>query len=114
MGMPQERGMITKNIGMLLLAIYLILAGIMALFHVEIPAIVTGPIGPTLLTVIEGRSVTSMSKEDGTPMVAPSGQRAAARIIASAMEPVNPGADRVAREAHPLRRRAPRLRSPPS
>ena len=41
--LPQKRRMnITKNLGMLLLAIYLILAGIMALFHVEIPAIVTG------------------------------------------------------------------------
>ncbi|MFL6544788.1 MAG: hypothetical protein ACJ8LM_06345 [Candidatus Udaeobacter sp.] len=34
--------MITKNLGMLLLAIYLILVGIMALVHVAIPAIVTG------------------------------------------------------------------------
>jgi len=34
--------MITKNLGMLLLAIYLILVGIMALFHVGIPVIVTG------------------------------------------------------------------------
>jgi hypothetical protein len=34
--------MITKNIGMLLLAIYLILVGIMALVHVAIPAIVIG------------------------------------------------------------------------
>jgi hypothetical protein len=33
---------ITKNLGMLLLAIYLILVGITALFHVAIPAIVTG------------------------------------------------------------------------
>ena len=33
---------ITKNLGMLLLAIYLILVGITALFHVGIPAIVTG------------------------------------------------------------------------
>jgi len=33
---------ITKNLGMLLLAIYLILVGIMALVHVAIPAIVTG------------------------------------------------------------------------
>ena len=33
---------ITKNLGMLLLAIYLILVGIMALFHIGIPAIVTG------------------------------------------------------------------------
>ena len=34
--------MITKNIGMLLLAIYLILIGITSLFHVGIPGIVTG------------------------------------------------------------------------
>jgi len=34
--------MITKNLGMLLLAIYLILVGIMALVHVAIPAIVIG------------------------------------------------------------------------
>jgi len=34
--------MITRNIGMLLLAIYLILVGITALFHVAIPVIVTG------------------------------------------------------------------------
>ena len=33
---------ITKNLGMLLLAIYLILVGIMTLFHVGIPVIVTG------------------------------------------------------------------------
>jgi hypothetical protein len=33
---------ITKNLGMLLLAIYLILVGIMALVHVAIPVIVTG------------------------------------------------------------------------
>lgn len=33
---------ITKNLGMLLLAIYLILIGITALFHVGIPTIVTG------------------------------------------------------------------------
>ena len=41
--LPQERRMnITKNLGMLLLAVYLILVGIMALFHVGIPVIVTG------------------------------------------------------------------------
>jgi hypothetical protein len=41
--LSQERLMnITKNLGMLLLAIYLILVGIIALFHVGIPAIVTG------------------------------------------------------------------------
>ena len=41
--LPQERFMnITKNLGMLLLAIYLILVGIIALFHVAIPVIVTG------------------------------------------------------------------------
>ncbi|HEY2046448.1 MAG TPA: hypothetical protein VGG93_07690 [Candidatus Udaeobacter sp.] len=34
--------MITKNIGMLLLAIYLILVGITSLFHVAIGAIVIG------------------------------------------------------------------------
>ena len=40
--LPQKRHMITKNLGMLLLAIYLILAGITTLFHVAIPAIVMG------------------------------------------------------------------------
>ena len=34
--------MITKNIGMLLLAIYLILVGITTLFHIGIGAIVMG------------------------------------------------------------------------
>jgi hypothetical protein len=34
--------MITKNLGMLLLAIYLILVGITTLFHVTIGAIVMG------------------------------------------------------------------------
>jgi len=34
--------MITKNIGMLLLAIYLILVGITSLFHIAIGAIVMG------------------------------------------------------------------------
>lgn len=39
----QERFMnITKNLGMLLLAIYLILIGIIALVHIGIPPIVTG------------------------------------------------------------------------
>jgi hypothetical protein len=39
----QKRAMmITKNLGMLLLAIYLILVGIMALVHFAIPVIVTG------------------------------------------------------------------------
>ena len=33
---------ITKNLGMLLLAIYLILVGITALVHIAIPVIVTG------------------------------------------------------------------------
>jgi hypothetical protein len=33
---------ITKNLGMLLLAIYLILVGIMALIHLAIPVILTG------------------------------------------------------------------------
>jgi len=42
-GLPQNDVMtITKNLGMLLLAIYLILVGIIALFHVGIPVIVTG------------------------------------------------------------------------
>jgi hypothetical protein len=41
--LPQNQAMnITKNLGMLLLAIYLILVGIMALVHVAIPVIVTG------------------------------------------------------------------------
>ncbi len=40
-GLLQERDMnITKNLGMLLLAIYLILAGITLLFHITIPTIV--------------------------------------------------------------------------
>ena len=38
----QKSRMITKNIGMLLLAIYLILVGITTLFHVGIGAIVMG------------------------------------------------------------------------
>jgi hypothetical protein len=41
-GLPQNQRMITKNIGMLLLAIYLILVGITALFHIGIGAIVMG------------------------------------------------------------------------
>ena len=41
-GLPQNQCMITKNIGMLLLAIYLILVGITTLFHVGIGAIVMG------------------------------------------------------------------------
>jgi hypothetical protein len=41
-GLPQNRRMLTKNIGMLLLAIYLILVGITTLFHVGIGAIVMG------------------------------------------------------------------------
>ena len=42
--LPQEEAMtITKNLGMLLLAIYLILIGISALIHtIAIPVIVTG------------------------------------------------------------------------
>jgi hypothetical protein len=40
---PQKKAMnITKNLGMLLLAIYLILVGITMLFHIAIPAIVMG------------------------------------------------------------------------
>jgi hypothetical protein len=34
--------MITKSLGMLALAIYLILVGIISLFHIAIPAIVIG------------------------------------------------------------------------
>jgi hypothetical protein len=41
-GLPQNPRMITKNIGMLLLAIYLILVGITTLFHIGIGAIVIG------------------------------------------------------------------------
>jgi hypothetical protein len=41
-GLPQNQRMVTKNIGMLLLAIYLILVGITTLFHVGIGAIVMG------------------------------------------------------------------------
>ena len=41
-GLPQDQRMITKNIGMLLLAIYLILVGITTLFHIGIGAIVMG------------------------------------------------------------------------
>ena len=41
--LPQKAGMnITKNLGMLLLAIYLILAGITLLLHITIPVIVMG------------------------------------------------------------------------
>ncbi len=41
--MPHERLMtITKNLGMLLLAIYLILVGITLLVHIAIPVLVTG------------------------------------------------------------------------
>ena len=41
-GLLQNQRMITKNIGMLLLAIYLILVGITTLFHIGIGAIVLG------------------------------------------------------------------------
>jgi heme O synthase-like polyprenyltransferase len=41
--LPQNQAMnITKNLGMLLLAIYLILAGITLLFHITIPTIIMG------------------------------------------------------------------------
>jgi hypothetical protein len=41
--LAQKRRMnITKNLGMLLLAIYLILAGITLLFHITIPTIIMG------------------------------------------------------------------------
>jgi hypothetical protein len=39
---PKTSMNITKNLGMLLLAIYLILAGITLLFHITIPTIVMG------------------------------------------------------------------------
>jgi len=43
MRLPQKGAMnITKNLGMLLLAIYLILLGIIALVHIAIPVLVTG------------------------------------------------------------------------
>jgi hypothetical protein len=41
-GLLQKRSIMTKNIGMLLLAIYLILVGITTLFHVGTGAIVMG------------------------------------------------------------------------
>ena len=42
-GLPHNDVMtITKNLGMLLLAVYLILAGITLLFHITIPTIVMG------------------------------------------------------------------------
>jgi hypothetical protein len=41
-GVRQNQRMITKNFGMLLLAIYLILVGITTLFHIGIGAIVMG------------------------------------------------------------------------
>jgi hypothetical protein len=41
--LPQKGRMnITKNLGMLLLAIYLILAGVTLLFHITIPTIIMG------------------------------------------------------------------------
>jgi hypothetical protein len=41
--LPQKSTMnITKNLGMLLLAIYLILVGITLLFHITIPTIIMG------------------------------------------------------------------------
>jgi hypothetical protein len=41
--LPQKGAMnITKNLGMLLLAIYLILAGITLLLHITIPTIIMG------------------------------------------------------------------------
>lgn len=43
MVLPQNGAMnITKNLGMLLLAIYLILVGITLLFHITIPTIIMG------------------------------------------------------------------------
>jgi hypothetical protein len=40
--LKKSRMNITKNLGMLLLAIYLILAGLMSLIHITIPAIIMG------------------------------------------------------------------------
>jgi hypothetical protein len=40
--LKEEAMTITKNLGMLLLAIYLILVGITALVHIAIPVLVTG------------------------------------------------------------------------
>ena len=41
--LPEKEAMnITKNLGMLLLAIYLILVGITLLFHITIPVIIMG------------------------------------------------------------------------
>ena len=43
LALPQKEAMnITKNLGMLLLAIYLILVGITLLLHITIPTIVMG------------------------------------------------------------------------
>jgi hypothetical protein len=43
LALPQKEVMnITKNLGMLLLAIYLILAGITLLLHITIPTIIMG------------------------------------------------------------------------
>jgi flagellar biosynthesis protein FlhB len=43
MRLPQKEAMnITKNLGMLLLAIYLIIVGITLLVHIAIPVLVTG------------------------------------------------------------------------
>ena len=41
-GLPKKRRIMTKSIGMLLLAIYLILVGITTLFHVGVGAMVMG------------------------------------------------------------------------
>ncbi len=40
--LKKSRMNITKNLGMLLLAIYLILVGLMSLIHITIPAIIMG------------------------------------------------------------------------
>ncbi len=51
MRLPQKGAMnITKNLGMLLLAIYLILVGIIALVHIAIPVLVTGILQRTAFT----------------------------------------------------------------
>jgi hypothetical protein len=49
---------ITKNLGMLLLAIYLILAGITLLFHITIPTIIMG-----ILALAAGILISSANRD---------------------------------------------------
>jgi hypothetical protein len=60
--------MVTKNSGMLLLAIYLILVGITTLFHVGIGAVVMGIValnaGILILIGKSGRRVQFAERED--------------------------------------------------